>query len=204
MIDDKSYVLDDNKYIKRVTSKTRIVIGNTFLTKMHHYIGWNNRYNGKYDKCAMFSIRLDGNIFRHFPPKYFSNFMDDIAINESTITIVLENEGWLIKDLNYKNKFVNYVYDIYNRDESVFEKKWRNHEYWAPYTIKQEKSLSVLISKLCDEFNIPKVVIEHNTSFEDATEFNGVLYRSNFEKYYTDVSPAWDFDSFKKLVEQNN
>ena len=48
------------------------------------------------------------------------------------------------------------------------------------------------------------MVIEHNTSFDDATEFNGVLYRSNFGKYYTDVSPAWNFGSFKKMVEQNN
>jgi hypothetical protein len=204
MIDDKSYVLDDTKFIKKITPKTRIVIGNTFLTKMKHFIGWNNRYNGKYDKCAMYTIGLDGNIYQHFPPMYFSNFMDDLKINESTITVVLENEGWLMKDLNHKNKFVNYVYDIYNRDELVFEKKWRNHEYWAPYTIKQEKSLSVLINKLCDDFNIPKMVIEHNTSFDDATEFNGILYRSNFEKHYTDVSPAWNFDSFKKMVEQNN
>ena len=204
MIDDKSYVLDDNKFTKKITPKTRIVIGNTFLTKMKHYIGWNNRHNGKYNKCAMFTIRLDGIIFQHFSPKYFSNFMDNYNINKSTITIVLENEGWLTRDLNYKNKFVNYVYDIYNRDELVFEKKWRNYEYWAPYTIKQEESLSGLINKLCDDFNIPKMVIEHNTSFDDATEFNGVLYRSNFGKYYTDVSPAWNFGSFKKMVEQNN
>ena len=179
MIDDKSYVLDDSKFTRETTPKTRIVIGNTFLTKMKHYIGWNNRYNGKYNKCAMFTISLDGNTFQHFSPMYFSNFMDDLKINESTITVVLENEGWLMKDLNYKNKFVNYVYDIYNRDELVFEKKWRNHEYWAPYTIKQEKSLSVLINKLCEEFNIPKIVIEHNTSFDDANKFNGVLCFSN-------------------------
>ena len=46
--------------------------------------------------------------------------------------------------------------------------------------------------------DIPTVV------FKTDEEFNGVLYRSNFEKHYTDVSPAWNFDSFKKMVEQNN
>jgi hypothetical protein len=204
MIDDKSYMLDDSKFTKKITQKTRIVIGNTFSTKMKHYIGWNNRYNGKHDKCAMFTIRLNGDIYQHFSPIYFSNFMCDLNINENTITVVLENEGWLMRDLNYKNKFVNYVYDIYNRDDLVFEKKWRNYEYWAPYTIKQEKSLQVLINKLCNDFNIPKIVIGHNTNLDDATKFNGVLYRSNFEKHYTDVSPAWNFGLFKKMVEQNN
>mgnify|MGYP000364457399 CR=1 FL=1 len=53
------------------------------------------------------------------------------------ITIVLENEGWLNKDLVSKNKYINYVGHIYNRTDSVIEKNWRGQKYWAPFTKEQ-------------------------------------------------------------------
>jgi hypothetical protein len=200
-IDKETYKLNENNYINQGTVKKRIVIGNTFSTDMRHCIGWNKRWNGKYTRTAMFTIDMKGNVFQHFSPNFYSNFLDNPDINESTISILLENEGWLIKDLNDENKYITYVGHIYNRKDSVVEKRWRNHKFWAPYSEEQKESLYKLTKELCIEFNIPLKVIAHNTNFDTVSEYEGVLYRSNFEKYYTDVSPAWDCVEMKNKIE---
>jgi len=201
IIDKESYKLSEKNYNNEVTVKKKIVIGNTFSTDMRHCIGWNKRWNGRYTKTAMFTIDVEGNIYQHFSPNYYSNFLDDIFLSESIISIVLENEGWLMKDLKGENKYINYVGHIYNRKDSVFEKRWRNHKYWAPYTQKQKDSTYKLVKQLCLEFDIPLKVINHNTNFDGVESYNGILYKSNFEKYYTDVSPAWDCLEMKNKIE---
>jgi len=202
-INNKSYKLTVDNYIPQGTKKNRIIIGNTYSTDMRHYIGWTKRWNGEYTRTAMFTIGIDGTIYQHFSPIYYSNYMDNAELNETSITILMENEGWLIKDLTIENKFINYVGDIYNRKDSIIEKRWRNHNYWAPYSIKQIESAEALAKELCSEFEIPLKVIAHNTNFDEADNYNGILYRSNFGKYYTDISPAWDCISFKNKIEIN-
>lgn len=201
-IDGDTYKLDTSNYIKEATSKRRIVIGNTYATNMKHFIGWKRRWNGKYTKTAMFTIALDGKIYQHFSPNYFSNFFDNQKLNETTISILLENEGWLTKDLYNENRYITYIGDIYNRRDSVIEKRWRNHTYWAPYSQEQSDSLLKLVRQLCLEFNIPLKAIAHNTNFEGVEEFEGILYKSNFEKYYTDVSPALNCLEIKNKIEE--
>ena len=195
-----NFKLSDENYIAIETPKKRIVIGNTFSINMNHYIGWTKRLNGKFKRTANYTIELDGNIHEHFSPKYYSNFMNDNKLDENTISIILENEGWLTKDLFNENKYINYIGHIYNKDE-VVEKRWRNFKYWAPYTDEQMQSLVKLVKQLCEEFKIPLNVVSHNTGFKDANKYEGVLYRSNFEKYYTDISPTFNFEWFKNKIE---
>jgi hypothetical protein len=202
-INTKDYSLSESNYIKEGTNKERIILGNTYRLGMEHFLGWERRWNGKYTGTAMFTIKLDGEIIEHFSPTYYSHFMDDSSINESSITILLENEGWLMRDIGDENKYINYVGHIYNRKAEVLEKRWRNYRYWAPYSEKQVESSVWLIKKLCEEFNIPTKAIGHNTNFISPRKFKGVLYKSNFEKYYTDVSPAWDCKLIKKEIENN-
>lgn len=204
IIDDKTYSLSDSNYVKDATVKNRIIIGHTFSKNMNHFKGWEIRMNGKYKKTAMFTVTLKGDIYQHFSPNYYSTIFGDINLNESSISILLENEGWLIKDLNSENKFINYVGHIYNRKDSVVEKRWRNHTYWAPYSEEQENSLYELVKELCDNFEIPLRAIGHNTNFETVKSYHGILYKSNFEKYYTDISPAWDCLKFKDKIELKN
>jgi hypothetical protein len=54
---------------------------------------------------------------------------------------------------------------------------------------------------LCDEFFIPNMAISHNTKVDTLSDFQGVVYKSNIEKYYTDLTPAWDFENFKNKLE---
>jgi hypothetical protein len=201
-IDKETYKLDEDKFIKEGTPKKRVIIGNTFSTNMRHCIGWNKRWNGKYTRTAMFTIDINGKVYQHFSPNYYSNFIDNSDINETSISIVLENEGWLMKDLANENRYINYIGYIYNRKDSVIEKRWRNQNYWAPYSQEQKESAYKLIKELCKEFEIPLKAIGHNTNFDTVEEYEGILYKSNFEKYYTDVSPAWDCEEMKTKIEE--
>ncbi len=208
IIDKETYKLTKNNYCDQITNKKRIVIGNTYNSDMKHYKGWLNRWNGKYSKTAMFTIDVNGDIYQHFSPNNFSNFLDNFSLNETTISILLENEGWLTKsdekDLGEEieeNKYLNYIGHIYNRKDSIVEKRWRNHTFWAPYSQKQKVAAYKLVKQLCIEFNIPLKAIAHNTSFDTVEEYEGVLYKSNFEKYYSDISPAWDCLEMKNKIE---
>ena len=127
MIESINYSLPENNFFKTETNKKRVVIGNSFSTNMTHYIGWLNRYDGYYKKTAAFTVKLDGTIHQHFDPKYYSEITGNDKFDESSILVLLENEGWLIKDLNEENKYITCVGNIYNRDDVVFNKKWRHN-----------------------------------------------------------------------------
>ena len=64
-------------------------------------------------------------------------------------------------------------------------------------------SLSKIVKKLCNDFDIPLKVVSHNTNFDGIEKYSGITYRSNFEKFYTDINPTWDFTKFKDNIELN-
>lgn len=201
ILDETKYVLSENNYIKEETQKTQIVIGHTFNSQMRHFFGWQHRYNGKYKKTAAFTIDAAGLIYRHFDPIYKSNFFDSDDLNNKTIVILLENYGSLSKD-NEKKGYITWLGDIYNKSKEVVDKRWRNNRYWDPYTTEQVDSCLNLVRKLCDEFNIPKKVISHNTKIDNLFDYSGILYKSNLDKKFTDLNPSWGFDIFKEKLEE--
>ena len=116
------------------------------------------------------------------------------------ISIILENQGWLQKDL-ITNEYFNWVGNIYNKNKDVFEKRWRGFTYWDSYSEKQIISCANLIKYLCEEYNIPKKCVGHNTYIDGVEYFEGIVYRSNYHKECTDLNPSWDFKKFKELIE---
>jgi hypothetical protein len=200
-IDDKKYKLGEDNYTNVETIKKQIVIGHTSTSKMRHFDKWSNRLNGKYKKTAHFTIDINGNVYKHFDPTYFSETFGDIELDKKSIVILLENDGWLIKD-SKKNEFINWIGHIYNKPDLVVEKRWRGYFYWAPYSTEQVNAALNLVNQLCEEFYIPKFVVPHNTKIEELDNFNGVLYKSNIEKHYTDLSPAWNCEDFKHKLEK--
>ena len=201
-INNKSYKLDTNNYLKRYHSKQQIVIGNSFSEHMNHFHGWKTRKGGKFRRTSAYTIDIYGNIYQHYEPQYYSEFFGIKGIDEHIISVLMENEGWLRKDIE-TNEYINYVGNIYNRKDAVLEKRWRDQKYWAPYTKEQVESAINLSKYLCNTFGIPLQAIHHNTKFDGIYEFNGVVYKSNFDKHYSDLSPAWDCGDFKNKLELN-
>jgi len=198
IIDYTTYSLKESNYNPIKTKKNKIIIGHTSSTNMNHVTGWKKRLNGKYKKTSHFTISLDGTIYKHFDLDFYSSLMDDENINKRSVYILIENEGWLE---SIKNKFINYFGDIYNRSDSVINKNWRNKKFWTPYNKKQIHNCAKLVSNICKKLNIKEDVITHNTLINNIYSCEGIYYKSNFEKYYTDISPAWDFKNFKKIID---
>lgn len=199
---NEEHLLTEKNYIKNEGIKKQIIIGSTFNHDMKHVIGWKYKNNGKYKKTAAFSIDAAGVVYKHFEPKYQSEYFKELELNNKSIVILLDNDGWLIKD-DKKNRFISWKGDIYKQPEIVFEKKWRGYSYWAPYSKKQFESLIELVSYLCDEFYIPKIAMPYNIWVEDLSDVNGVIYKSNIEKHYMDLNPSFNFQDFKDKLELN-
>jgi len=200
VIDKETYNLTDKNYYNVETNKKLIVLGNSLSDKDNHIKGWENRMCGEYKKTSTYSIFRNGDIYEHFNPKYYSNFIGIDKVDKKIISIIFENQGWLNKDLK-NDRYFNWVGNIYKRNKSVYEKRWRGFVYWDSYTNKQMKSCIFLIEHLCEKFNIEKKCVGHNTYIEGIDMFEGVTYRSNFQREYTDLNPSWDFKKFKKLIE---
>jgi len=200
IIIDKTHPLGIQNFYQTEHTKKQIIIGNTFSHGLNHIFGWENRLNGKYKITAPITILRDGTIYQHYDPKYYSDFMGIKDIDMNSIPIVLENQGWLIKDLE-DNRYITWVGDIYNKENGIVEKKWRNKTYWVPYTNEQINSLVDVCKYLCDRFGVIQETLNHNTIVSDVRNFEGVTYRSNFSKFYSDVNPTFLFDEFKNKLE---
>jgi len=60
--------------------------------------------------------------------------------------------------------------------------------------------LKYLCDKLCDLHGITKKTIGHNTKINGIEKFEGIVTKSNYDVIFTDVSPAFDFEKFNKLL----
>ena len=196
----EKYGLDENNYYKTEFNKRQIVLGNSFSEKDYHIKGWKTRLGGDYKKTSTFSIFKNGKVYQHFNPKMYSDFLNNKSVDKKIISIILENQGWLQKDL-ITNEYFNWVGNIYNKNKDVFEKRWRGFTYWDSYSEKQIISCANLIKYLCEEYNIPKKCVGHNTYIDGVEYFEGIVYRSNYHKECTDLNPSWDFKKFKELIE---
>jgi hypothetical protein len=200
IIDETTYKLPTDNYVVNESIKKIIVIGHTSNRDMRHIKGWLHRYNNKFKRTAAFTIDAAGSIFQHFDPKYHSRFFNNAELDSKSIVILLENNGWLTKDIT-NNEFITWSGDIYKEPNSVYVRKWRGQSMWASYTNEQIDSAHKLVNKLCEEFFISVNPIGHNTKIDNLLEENSIIYKSNLDKNYTDLSPAWDCEEFKNKFE---
>lgn len=199
---NNEYRLNEGSYFKSIFNKTQIVIGNTFNKGMDHFDIWNKKINGKYKGTSPYTIDLQGRVYEHYDPIFYSSFLKNDDFDKQIIPIVLENEGWVTKDFN-KNKYIMWDGDIYNRMDPLVERRWRNKLKWAPYSGKQMESLVLLCGKLINDFKIDKFVSPDNIKLNEITSKSGVFYRSNYSKHFLDVSPAFNFTYLKNKIENN-
>ena len=68
------------------------------------------------------------------------------------------------------------------------------------YTETQLISTAELCINLIKENKIEKKCVGHNTQIEGIEKFGGIVSHSNFNKNFTDVSPAFNFEKFVKYI----
>jgi N-acetyl-anhydromuramyl-L-alanine amidase AmpD len=178
--------------------KKQIILCHTSREVNEYLTSLKFRYNNKYDKIPNFIIDRNGDVNQLLPETGHTNFFSEPNINRNSIIVCLENLGWLEKR-PLSNEYINWKGNIYNG--KVYEKKWRDYFFWQPYTNKQVESTAKLCNYLTDNYKIKRNIIGHNTKVEGIYKYEGIVTRSNFETYYTDLNPSFDFEIFVKFFE---
>jgi len=186
------------KSLGKHKDKTQIILCHTSREVGDYLTSLKFRYNGRYDKIPNFVLTNKGEIIQLLDVHGYSNYIGDDVMNKKSVTIVLENLGWLEKK-PLTDYYINWNASIYKG--KVFEKKWRDYFFWEPYREEQILSLGQLCSDLCEDLRIPRTCVGHNTRVEGMTKFEGICSRSNYDTRFTDLSPSFDFETLIKKIE---
>jgi N-acetyl-anhydromuramyl-L-alanine amidase AmpD len=178
--------------------KRQIILNHTSREVGDYLTSLEFRYNKKYDKIPNYIITREGEILQLLPETGYSNVFDNSIVNENSIIITLENLGWLEKKplLNY---YINWIGSIYKQE--VYNKKWRDYFFWEPYDDRQFDMTVKLCNELLDNMNIRKKFVGYNTYVSHIENYPGVVTRSNFDTKFTDLSPAFNYELFSKMID---
>jgi N-acetyl-anhydromuramyl-L-alanine amidase AmpD len=183
---------------KKEVKKTQIVLTHTARTLFDYMVSIKYRFGGNPIKLPHYVIGRDGKVIRLMNDLNNSQFTNNNVINTKSIVISLENLGWLEKE-PLKPHHINWIGNIYK--EKVVDRKWRDYFFWQPYTDIQLEKTAELCKELSNKYGIEIKTIGHNTKIKGVETFLGIITRSNFDEFATDVSPAFDFEKFNKLLE---
>jgi N-acetyl-anhydromuramyl-L-alanine amidase AmpD len=178
--------------------KKQIILSHTSRDVKNYLMSLKYRYNGKYDKVPNYIVNREGKILKLLNDNEHSNYFSEPNINRNSIIVCLENLGWMEKE-PLKNSHINWIGNIYK--EKIYEKKWRDYFFWQPYTEIQIEKTAELCNHLMNELSITKECIGHNTKINGVERYEGIVTKSNFDSEFTDVSPAFNFEQFIKLIE---
>jgi N-acetyl-anhydromuramyl-L-alanine amidase AmpD len=188
----------DFKPTGKQKKKKQIILCHTSREVEEYLVSLKFRYNGKFDRVPNYVINRDGKILQLLSDISHTNYFKEENINRNSIIICLENLGWLEKK-PLTNSYINWKGSIYN--QQVYEKKWRDYFFWQPYTESQMKSTADLCNQITETLRIDNRCIGHNTRVVGIENFEGIVTKSNFDSNFTDLSPSFNFETFRKLLE---
>jgi N-acetyl-anhydromuramyl-L-alanine amidase AmpD len=188
-------ILDKKKLnvTKKKTKKSQIFLYDTqrrlddFLNKIKY------RKNGEYEDVPHFVVSKLGVIYQLFDTNHTSNTFNDPTIDKKQIKIAIENLGWLNKN-TITGVLNNWIGDPYRSEPHI--KNWRNYYFWDSYTDSQMSSLAELCEDLCEKHLIFKQIVPSQGYMERASNFHGIVCKSNFSSIYTDINPSFNFRIF--------
>jgi N-acetyl-anhydromuramyl-L-alanine amidase AmpD len=182
---------------KEELEKTQIVLTHTSRTLFDYMVSIKFRFGGKPIRLPHYIVGRDGKVVKLLDDTSNGRFTNNDRINKKGIVISLENLGWLEKE-PLKHHHINWIGNIYK--EKVVDRKWRDYFFWHPYTDIQLEKTAELCKELTKKFNINLSCVGHNTKVKGVESYIGILTRSNFDEFATDISPAFDFEKFNKLL----
>ena len=185
-------ILDKSKLniIKKKSVKTQIFLYDTqrraddFINKIKF------RKNGNYNDIPHFLITKLGTVYQLFDTNYSSVTFNDRSIDRKMIKVAIENLGWLTKN-TITGIMNNWIDDPYRAEPYI--RNWRNHFFWDKYTEDQMSALSELSDYLCEKHSIIKQTPPSQGYLENASNFRGIVCKSNFSSIYTDINPSFNF-----------
>lgn len=178
-------------------NKNQIILTHTSRDVEEYLTSLKYRMNGKFKRIPHYIVTKDGKIIQTLPDEAYSNYFTEPNVNRNSIIISFENLGWLEK-VPLKDYYTNWIGNIYKG--VPYEKKWRDYFLWEPYTEAQMVSTAELCIKIVNKHNIEKKSVGHNTRISGIEDFGGIVSRSNYDNDFTDVSPAFNFETFVKYI----
>ena len=178
--------------------KIQIVLTHTSRTLFDYMVSIKFRFGGKPVRLPHYVVGRDGKVINLLSEDTNGRFTNNDRINNNAIIICLENLGWLEKE-PLKQHHIHWIGNIYK--EKVVDRKWRDYFFWHPYTDIQLEKTAELCKELSKKHGIELKCVGHNTKVKGVESFMGILTRSNFDEFATDISPAFDFEKFNKLLE---
>ncbi|HPC09494.1 MAG TPA: N-acetylmuramoyl-L-alanine amidase [archaeon] len=197
-IDDKTFSINENNYIKTKTEKKQIVISFSLRKKNYHILRLQQNEMGKSKMWNTFTIDRNGNVFQHYNDEYYTNYLIDGKNNKEIISIVLENMGGLVESPN--GEFINQLNEVCDFD-SVIEKKWLSCSYWEKIPETQFNNLILLCQFLLKKHNIPSNVIEFQHYHKNIYKYIGIVFMSNYIDDFTYFNPMFDINEFKRKIQ---
>lgn len=183
--------------LRKGEKKTQIVLTHTGRNIIDYKVSLKLRFNGIPNKLPHYLISRDGKVIQILQDEINGNFTQNDKVNSKSIIICLENLGWLEKE-PLKQHHINWIGNIYK--EKVFDRKWRDYFFWQPYTEIQYTKTAELCRNLFEKHNIKPICIGHNTKVKGVESYLGIITRSNFDEFATDLSPAFDFEKFNNFL----
>lgn len=199
-IDNELYwVKDENRY-RTNTPKTQIIIATSLRKDSNHILRYQHKEFGKTKKWCTYTITRDGSVYQHYDPKKHTDFLDVKEGDKQSISIVMENMGYLVKVDT--GEFLNWIGEKCD-EENVVEKSWRGYKYWEKITDEQIESCAELCKQISEDFGIRKKVIDFQHYHNQIHKFKGIVFRSNYLEDCSDINPLVDIEKLKVLIEEN-
>jgi N-acetyl-anhydromuramyl-L-alanine amidase AmpD len=196
MIDIQKY--GNFKPTGKQKKKKQIILCHTSREVGEYLSSLKFRCNGSFDRIPNYIITREGKILQLLSKTSHTNYFAKENVNRNSIIICLENLGWLEKK-PLTNYYINWKGSIYNQE--VYEKKWRDYFFWQPYTTSQLTATADLCNQLIQNLRIENRCIGHNTKVDGIEDYEGIVSKSNFSSNFTDLNPSFNFETFRKLLE---
>lgn len=187
-------------FVGKNKNKKQIILTHSSRDAKEYLASLDFRRNGNLKRVPHYFVKKDGEIIQLLEDNKYSAFIPSTTVSKNSIIICLENLGWLDK-VPLKSYHINWIGSIYSG--KTYERKWRDYFIWDTYTEEQIKSTAELCKFLINEHGIKNNCVGHNTKVDKVELFNGIVSRSNYNTSFTDVSPAFDFETFKKYLKED-
>jgi N-acetyl-anhydromuramyl-L-alanine amidase AmpD len=186
--------------VKKKSKKTQILLYDTqrriddFVNKIKH------RKNGNFEDIPHFIVSKLGQVYQVFDTNYSSNTFNNPYKDNRMIKIAIENLGWLNKN-TITGVLNNWIGDPYRSEPYI--RNWRNYYFWDKYNEFQTEAIYELCNDLCEKHNIFKQTVPSQGYIENASNFKGIVCKSNFSTIYTDINPSFNFEGFFNNTNEN-
>jgi hypothetical protein len=197
-IDKKTYKVETYNYYHTKHKKRQIILAGSLRSEHNHIVHLQHKKYGKSKQWNTFTISREGDVYQHFDPACYSDFMGIKEVDKHSISIVLENMGMVFYDYD-SNKYLNWIHEECDED-LIYEQNWKNSRYWEKYTDVQFEATIELCHMLCSKYKVPLDSLGFNAYHEHADKFEGILCRSNFDHDYSDLNHSFDFKKFLEKI----